>query len=502
MISPSIRNALTLTMFGSALLLGCSSSPTTTEPLIVAKPTPDKEIAPPSTGSVAIETVAMYQTVRVGLVADGAKLETRNAPVIANRPGMIRVFVTPTPDWKQREVIAELHMFAGGAELPLVTLKKTVRRASKEEDLATTFNFQLDAATLTTDLSWSVVLRDITTYPADGNAEDLGASAATEIVRIKLVPVQYDADDSGRLPSVGEAMLAAYRENVLRMYPTQKVEITVRKALPWPDKIEANGAGWEEVLQAVLDVREQDKAPADVYYIGVFNPAGGMGAYCQRGCVLGLAPVAGVKDASDRAAAIVGFPGTSEGTLVHELGHTMGREHAPCGSPAGPDKKFPYENGAIGVSGWNMTSNALISATDSRDMMGYCEPYWISDYTYRALFDRISAVNASKAKMPKTGTPVPPVTPKNYRFVKVGAKGELSWGRPITLREAPTETTEEVTFHDAAGNAIEQTRAHFVHYDHLPGGMMIVPEGPANFASIRVRGLEGRTTHAELARTF
>lgn len=66
----------------------------------------------------------------------------------------------------------------------------------------------------------------------------------------------------------------------------------------------------------------------------------------------------------------------------HELGHNFGRPHAPCGGAAGADPSFPYPGGRIGSWGW--TGQSFLNPAQYVDLMSYCNPTWISDYTYRS----------------------------------------------------------------------------------------------------------------------
>jgi len=46
------------------------------------------------------------------------------------------------------------------------------------------------------------------------------------------------------------------------------------------------------------------------------------------------------------------------GTMSHELAHTLGRRHSPCGNfgtPSEPDPAFPDPDGLIGVWGYDPT---------------------------------------------------------------------------------------------------------------------------------------------------
>ncbi len=140
-------------------------------------------------------------------------------------------------------------------------------------------------------------------------------------------------------------------------------------------------------------------ASDDEYYYGVFMPSSSFFSYCQQGCVAGLS--SGSVNPNDtflRGSIGLGYPGEySAGTFVHETGHAHGRLHAPCapgGQIQGIDPAFPYGNGGIGAWGYDLVDHQLIDPGSSvRDMMGYCDPTWISDYTYTALFNRIAVVN-------------------------------------------------------------------------------------------------------------
>lgn len=77
-------------------------------------------------------------------------------------------------------------------------------------------------------------------------------------------------------------------------------------------------------------------------------------------------------------------------TIAHELGHNLNLNHAPCGGAGGPDRYFPYGDGSIGVSGFDFTGGDLVSP-ETADLMSYCHPQWISDYSFtRALIHRMA----------------------------------------------------------------------------------------------------------------
>ena len=66
---------------------------------------------------------------------------------------------------------------------------------------------------------------------------------------------------------------------------------------------------------------------------------------------------------------------------AHELGHTMGLLHAPCGG-TGADPAYPQLDGSIGAFGYDFRDGGRIVPADTPDLMSYCGPPWIGDYHF------------------------------------------------------------------------------------------------------------------------
>ena len=78
-------------------------------------------------------------------------------------------------------------------------------------------------------------------------------------------------------------------------------------------------------------------------------------------------------------------------TMAHELGHNLFLRHAPCGS-ADPDPAYPYPDGSIGAWGYDFGDGGSLIPPSTPDVMSYCSPGWISDYSFsKALRYRVSA---------------------------------------------------------------------------------------------------------------
>ncbi len=458
---------------------------------------------------LAVTEVAVYQGVKVTIVKGGEHVAERNAPLIAGRRALVRVFVEPKEGYTPRKVIAELSIrpAAGEAPAPLRD-SRSIEVASTEVGRTSTFNFEVSGEALTQGATFSVTLREDTgdgplltaepvRYPA-GTAQDDLEFQPTGKLKIVLVPVRYDGDGTQRLPDVSSAQLERYRRKFLTLYPTSEVEVIVHDPFPWPTAISANGSGFSGILEAMIRLRRTERASDDTYYYGAFAPNTSFERYCSRGCVTGLSGVVeAAGDAYLRASVGLGFTGESSAdTMAHEIGHAHGREHAPCGGASGPDRKFPDPRGGIRVWGYDIFQKTFIDPAKGKDMMGYCEPAWVSDYTYSALHERLLAVGSTaKAMSLRTGANT------SYRMLTVDGDGAVLTSNLITLDRGPEGPGSSVEYLGEADgrHVVARGSAHFVPFDHLPGGIVVVPERAEAYRSLRI-ALPSRMMELKLAR--
>jgi hypothetical protein len=178
----------------------------------------------------------------------------------------------------------------------------------------------------------------------------------------------------------------------------------------------------------------------------------------------------------------LGYTGDdSASTMAHEIGHAHGREHAPCGGAQGVDRGFPYKGGGIGVWGYNILDKSLVSPSQGKDMMGYCQPEWVSDYTFTALHERIAYVNAA-TKIVQPSANVAPS--RSYQMITVDGAMNPTETTRIELRGALHNANTDIEVLGEGNAVIGTTKARFVRYDHLPGGFYVLPE-QANPSAVR-----------------
>jgi len=433
---------------------------------------------------LAVDQIAVYQAVKVSLVS-GGKAAVPNAPVIPNRPALVRLHAKLPPRVTVPKLTAELRIRAPGKPDVVVVQGPRSIGSFREDDLHSSFYWELEPGQVASGAQLSVEIRDpsggdpgVLRYPSDGELP-MNVGSLEPTLRVKFVPIRYEADGSNRIPSMDEDTIAAYRDALYKMYPVTNVEITVRDVVPWPLEVRGDGEGWSQLLAAVMEIREDDKVPDDVYYVGVFTPAPTQREYCQGGCVLGVAPATTLGErVSLRAAMIVGYHSERQhGTLAQELAHAMGRMHAPCGGPTGIDRNYPYADASIGTWGWDVIEKKLVDPEDRVDFMSYCNPVWVSDYTFAGIYDRM--VEVERAKRPVEGAPPPtPAEPQAMKVYHVGKDGSLRAGPTI---RTSVHAGEEVVLEDGSHRMLGSIRGSFHPLSNVGGGLLVTPhEIPAS----------------------
>ena len=450
---------------------------------------------------VRVTEVALYQGTRVSLLL-GGEAPTRAMPVVAGRDALVRAYVAPDAARIGTSVRGELYLVREGKTQRVFEETLLLAGPSREDTPATTLNFDVPGAELTPETRFLVRLVDAAAparpgatktaaqAPPSGVPEPLRAERGAEKLRVVIVPVQYGADGSNRLPDTSASIVDAIRKRLLEFYPVPEVVVTVREPVPFSVPISGTGPGWDEVLMTVTRARLTDRVAPDVYYYGAFAPAATLTGFCTGSCVLGLSGFAeSPADTAHRVSVGVLFP-TSESidTVPHELGHGHGRDHAPCGRAGGVDAHYPYPGGLTGTWGYSVVTKTL-QPPSLFDQMSYCNPAWQSDYTYRGLFERLSAV----ARIPASAAPLT-TGPGAARFRMLHVSdGALAWyGEPFVTDAVLDGAKVPVEWLDDGGRVSAVRTAHAVRFTERSSGYLLVPyDGDEAFARLRVaRGIE------------
>lgn len=436
---------------------------------------------------IQIKEVAVYQGVKVPIVRDMMAVSDRNADLVQQREAMLRVFVQPGPAFQSRELSARVTL-QDGTEAPRRFEETiTVSGASTDAKGDSTFNIALPKDAFKETTQYSVELRETSKctplmgtpvgarFPESGLAPV--SARATGPVKVLLVPVRYDADGSGRLPDTSQEQLDQMRKRLYAMYPTNQVTLTVR------EPVGTNATDIEEMLDQMRQLRESDDAPSDLAYYGMVRQAETFREYCERSCTTGIAAF-GSQNGTSTAGMGIGYLGQqTTGTFTHELGHIYRRAHSPCGGASGVDANYPYPEAALGSWGYDLNSRELYDPAETVDLMSYCSPDWISDYTYQALIEQIVVVNR-RAAMKRERSPG---AASVYRTLLVSASGQTRWGLELRPRFDPPGDPLSVSILDGGGSVL--TRVTAFQQELGDGGRAIfVPAAKAGWDSVSAPG--------------
>lgn len=437
---------------------------------------------------ISISRISVYQGVERPVMANGGS-GSSIAPVVADRSALVRVFYTTDATFDGGPVTARLLLSSG----PALEVQTVPSGTSSPSSLASTINFDVDRTLMQPGTTYRVELLQSSgsgnntsaTYPAQGQA-DLEVESGGKL-KLTIVPIQYNGDGSGRLPDTSAAQLQLLEDAFYAMYPVTSIQMSVRNTVAWSGAVSADGTGWSAMLNGLADLRQNDNAPADEYYYGIFQPASSHSAFCGgNACIGGLGFTAPANSPYHRAAIGLGYSGdTFVDFAVHEVGHLHGRGHAPCNT-SGTDSGFPYPDGGLGAWGYHLLDGVLVSPSNHRDMMGYCKPRWISDYNFANLFDRIKLVDGASFYTP------PALMDLSWDRVLIDTDGTATSAGAIQLTHPPLGEELTVTVQSKAGAS--QVTAQLLRYDHVGGGLLFVPPTIAGPKSIQA-SIDGATVN-------
>ncbi|MEM6791572.1 MAG: hypothetical protein AAF928_11355 [Myxococcota bacterium] len=454
---------------------------------------------------VSITGLDVYQTLRTPLMEGGALVvDDDDVPIIAGRQALLRVFYERTDGASDaRALTARVHLERGSGDdgtggaggddgdddeqteneaAPPIEVAVTLNAATSVlEDLDSTVNVRIPAERLAPDTTFRVELvqareevtaqdpdvdNAVASFPLpDAEAAPLPVEEVGPL-HLRLVPIRYNADGSGRLPDISEEQIERYRAAFEATYPVPGLVLTVDPIFE-TDIAAQDFSGFADLLDAITQYRADVNARPWEFFYGIFDPGG-------TGGIAGLASLG----FSDDARVGIGLGGTGPGsvaTALHEVGHTHTRPHSPgCGAP-GADPEWPRDEneGTIGVWGYDQrTGNLLNPAGPFRDFMSYCGPEWVSDFVYRRLFDVASVANPrDDLGMAKFGA-----APRAHRYARYRIHPDGSARRlpDLELSRAARGRARVAVELEVDGERIP-VEGTFYPYDHGQGGIVMVP---------------------------
>ncbi|MDX2058698.1 MAG: hypothetical protein SFV24_12915 [Gemmatimonadales bacterium] len=480
-------------------------------------PTPTTQTATVSNGATANAAVsyALGAGASLNLTIDGMYLTQATAkydgstPVVAGRDGYLRVFVlanqanTATPSVRVRfysgaTLLQTSTITAPGASVPTTVAEGT---------LTSSWNMVVPASLVQANLR---ILADVDPTNAvaeasdgDNNFPTSGTPFAVDVRsvptwNVRFVPVLQQVN--GLQGNVTAGNTATFLVDPLKMLPVASYSADVRAVYtttaPVLQSSNGNGA-WGTILSEVNALKFTDGS--NRYYYGVVKTSYGSG-------VAGIGYVGGGANTS------LGWDHlpSGSGVMAHEVGHNMGRPHAPCGGPASPDPAYPYAGGVIGVYGLDPVTFTLKAPSTNYDLMSYCSPDWVSDYnwgkmiTYRQggannappavgaavagllVWGRITATGVVLEPALRVAPPTAvPAGTAGYRIEGLAADGRVLFAHPVPVVMTGEETGAERHFATVVPIDAAQDQA-------IARLRLVTPTGPVERLSLQAIAQLGR----------
>lgn len=327
--------------------------------------------------------------------------EDNSVPILAGKPTMVRVYLRATGGPPERAINGRLCRGAGTVcDSPYLRSINEVVPDEDENpiwndrgDLDNTLNFILPPHWVSSPhpLEFTVHANyegenvDETDFDNNRQSHTVDLQPAREL-NVVFVSMSND----GTTASLGARWDIV--DWLARVYPITEVNTLV--GVPnfiigdydlTDDSGDGCGRGWGRLMDILRD-HYFWSGPGEAHWYGMVPGDTDTGAYA--GCGERPGEVASGITTEDRGGGEV---------AAQEIGHNLGRRHAPGCGAANSDGDFPRSGGLLDAWGLDIGRSQLYSPSSSYDYMGYCggeANTWTSAYTYRILMRELDVASA------------------------------------------------------------------------------------------------------------
>ena len=458
----------------------------------------------------------------------GVQDATGSIPMIlSGQPAVVNVLVQATPPTTttQMQLVLRL-MDASGAVVYTDTTVTHGSLGASPTPISPSAQFLVPVGKLAAGLRWQVtrdpngVVADDATandiYPGTG-AQTL-ATQSVPALNIRFVPIVL-ASNGNSTPPLNDALIPDYLRTLRSIHPLGAINTHIGASFTTSVSFGTAPTGgaaafWQQVLSDLDLARVADPTDATSNWFGVVAPPPGFNFTTFGGFsyIPANGTASGLKTRTSVSTRTGWFsnPTQARDLVAHEIGHTFGRQHAPCGNAGSPlDLNYPVAGGVLDVAGhdvfaWanGLATSAVVVPASTGDVMGYCFPVWASAYTYKAVLAfRGTPVIASRApEVERTRVIVVRGSIDNERTLKI----EPAFTLNATPSQSEATDSYRVDGVDANGRVLFTSSFEPAVIDHAPTLKHFAVAVPVSadvenlLAEVRVTGPAGS---AKLSRT-
>ena len=317
-------------------------------------------------------------------ITQAAHSKSRDVPLLMNRDGLLRAFLT-TDSFNVAMPTATVAFYDGATEIHRAYLDSEGPIPDRIDE--STFNgsyaAEIDGAYIRPGVRLVIEFDPTGVAGIERRMEKPLDVIEVPKIALTLVPVVI-GNDRSTVQNVARVIAAPETHDVL--YHTLNAlpidDYVIRAHAPIEITTDQGGQ-FAEIMPKLLNLWVTEGQNG--YYVGILP-------HPISGGVAGAAYVSG----------FVSYSIMSSTVLAHELGHNFSLYHAPCGNAQFTDPNYPYDDGIIGIWGYDVTAQLLKRPTLA-DLMGYCSFQWISDYSWRLAALYLHSTNAEQQSRGRPG---------------------------------------------------------------------------------------------------
>ena len=424
-------------------------------------------------------------------VTQSVQRPDNSVPLVAGRRTMLRVYAysfTGAPVSNVRVSVAATQNGVPLLGSPLVIGPQTAPTSPSRASLPGSFNVELPSNWL----SGAVVItatayQGSLPYPNSSSTSLTLNFNSVPTLNIKVVPIQYTAPGGQVYPAPSTDTISDW---IMRAYPINSISLTFHASYPFSSGDLTQVSTWYTLLQNIYTLKVTEKAPASQVYFGLIPTMNGSVTWFTSG-TSGLGYVGTRAAIGLELSATRWGPDATGQNTAHEIGHNLGRYHAPCGAVANPDPSYPsyppYPSGSIGQFGLDIPKGVLWNPATTYDLMSYCDPLWVSDYTYQGLYSNQVAYGAAVL-----GASAPGLFIRGVFSSTDAVTLQPIYALSLPPSDLPASSDYQVELLDAQGQVVAAHPVPVLEADIDPGGgtfrsiSAVVPRPAQPVATVRL----------------